>query len=385
MPGASRKAAIVGVYEHPTRWSPDKTAIQIQVEAGIEALRDAGLTMKDVDAIYTSGVPGLQPIVLAEYMGINPKILDSTSIGGSSFDSHVGHALHAINAGACEVALITYGATWNSGGVAVGTGGPRSEQAPPDNFENPYGPTTVGAYALVAQRHMHEFGTTSHQLAEIAVAMRRHASLNPLAKYRDPITVEDVLNSRMISDPLHMLDCCMISDGGGAVVVTSPERAASLGKKPVWVLGHGEAVTHTSNGKRDFTRMAASQSGPVAMQMAGVQHSDIDMAMIYDSFTITVLSTLENLGFCKIGEGGDFVSGGRIAIGGELPINTDGGGLSSNHPGMRGIFLIIEATKQIRGECGERQVPDCKIALVHGTGGWLGIRHSGVTLVLGGD
>jgi acetyl-CoA C-acetyltransferase len=283
------------------------------------------------------------------------------------------------------VALITYGATWNSGGVAVGTGGPRSETAPADNFENPYGPTTVGAYALVAKRHMHEFGTTPEQLAEIAVTMRRHASLNPLAKYRDPITVEDVLSSRMISDPLHMLDCCMISDGGGAVVVVSPRRARSLRKKPVWVLGHGEAVTHTSNGKRDFLRMAAGQSAPRALAMAGVTHADIDMAMIYDSFTITVLSTLENLGFCQIGEGGDFVSGGRIGLGGELPINTDGGGLSSNHPGMRGIFLIIEATHQIRGECGDRQVPDCKLALVHGTGGWLGIRHSGVTLVLGSD
>ena len=226
------------------------------------------------------------------------------------------------------------------------------------------GSRCLGAYALVAKRHMHEFGTTPEQLAEVAVTMRRHASLNPLAKYRDPITVEDVLNSRMISDPLHVLDCCMISDGGGAVVL-SPRRARSLRKKPVWVLGHGEAVTHTTNGKRDFLRMAAGQSGPRALAMAGVTHADIDLAMLYDSFTITVLNTLGNLGFCQIGEGGAFVSGGRIALGGELPINTDGGGLSSSHSGMRGIFLIIEATHQLRWECGDRQVPDGKLALVH--------------------
>ena len=385
MPGVSGKAAIAGVYEHPTRWAPDKTLIQIGAEAALGALADAGLKMSDVDALYMSGMPGLQPIIYAEYLGINPKILDSTSVGGSSFNSHVGHALYAIAAGACEVALITYGSNWSSAGVAVGTGGPRSESAPPDNFENPFGPTTVGAYALVAQRYMHEFGLTAEQLAEVAVTMRRHASLNPYAKYRDPLTIEDVLNSRMISDPLHMLDCCMISDGGGAIVVTSPRRARSLRKKPVLVLGHGEAVTHTSRGKRDFSRMAASQSGPRAMAMAGVTHDNIDMAMVYDSFTITVISTIENLGFCGIGEGGSFVQDGRIGLGGQLPLNTDGGGLSSNHPGMRGIFLVIEAVKQLRGECGDRQVPNCKVALTHGTGGWLGMRHSGVTLVLGAD
>jgi len=235
----------------------------------------------------------------------------------------------------------------------------------------------------VAQRHMYEFGTTAEQLAEIAVTIRRHASLNPVAKFRDPITVEDVLVSRIVSSPLHLLDCCIITDGGGAVVVTSAARARDLQKAPVYVLGGSEACCHTSMGNRDLTDMAAKQSGPRAMAMAGVTHDDIDMCMIYDSFTITVLETLENLGFCRKGEGGAFVQHGRIGLGGALPINTDGGGLSSNHPGMRGIFLVIEATKQLRGECGPRQVTDCEIALCHGTGGTLGLRHSGATVVLG--
>jgi acetyl-CoA C-acetyltransferase len=229
---------------------------------------------------------------------------------------------------------------------------------------------------------MHDFGTTSEQLAEVAVTMRLHASMNPAAKYRNPITVEDVLASRVVSSPLHLLDCCIISDGGGALVITSAERAHDLRKKPVYILGAGETVRHAARGQRDFHDIAASQSGRLAFERTGVKHSDIDMAMIYDSFTITVVETLENLGFCKRGEGGAFVSGGRLRYDGALPINTDGGGLSSNHPGMRGIFLVIEATKQLRAQCGPRQVKDCNIALVHGTGGSLGLRHSGATLIL---
>ena len=230
---------------------------------------------------------------------------------------------------------------------------------------------------------MHEFGTTAEQLAEIAVTIRRHASLNPAAKFRDLITVEDVLTSRIVSSPLHLLDSCIITDGGGALVVTSAERARDLKQRPVYVLGGSEACCHTAAGMRDLTDMAAAQSGPRALAMAGVTHKDIDMCMVYDSFTITVLETLENLGFCQKGEGGAFVQDGRIGLDGALPVNTDGGGLSSNHPGMRGIFLVIEATKQLRGECGARQVKDCQIALCHGTGGMLGLRHSGATLILG--
>jgi acetyl-CoA acetyltransferase len=215
------------------------------------------------------------------------------------------------------------------------------------------------------------------------VTIRRHAAMNPVARYRDPITVADVLASRVVASPLHLLDCCIISDGAGAVVVTSAERARDGAKRPVRVLGGAEALCHTARGRRDLTEMAAKQSGPRALAMAGVRHADIDLCMLYDSFTITVLLTLENLGFCGKGEGGAFVQGGRLGLGGALPTNTDGGGLSSNHPGMRGIFLVIEAVRQLRGECGERQVADCTVALCHGTGGMLGLRHSGVTMILG--
>jgi acetyl-CoA C-acetyltransferase len=375
-------AVIAGVYEHPTRWAPEKTAYQIHAESARGALADAGLTIKDVDGFFTAGVGPIGIMTLAEHLSLNPRYHDSTNIGGSSFVAHVIHAAAAIAAGLCEVALITYGSTASSERFAVGTGGV-SAGDPPDQFESPYGPTVVGSYALVAQRHMHEFGTTSEQLAEIAVTIRRHASLNPAAKFRDSITVEDVLASRIVSSPLHLLDCCIISDGGGAVVVTSAARARDLPRRPVRILGGSEALCHTSNGKRDLTDIAAKQSGPRAMTMAGIRHDDIGLCMIYDSFTITVLETLENLGFCKKGEGGAFVQNGRIGLGGALPVNTDGGGLSSNHPGMRGIFLVIEAVKQLRGECGPRQVEDCEVALCHGTGGLLGLRHSGVTLILG--
>ena len=376
------KTAVAGVYEHPLRWAPHKTQYQIMAESARGALDDAGLSIKDVDGLFTSGVSGMGIVSLAEHLNLNPDFLDSNSIGGSSFVSHTAHAAAAIAAGYCNVALILYGSKWSSDRFAIGTGGAGGGD-PSEQFENCYGPTTVGDYALTAQRHMHEFGTTSEQLAEIAVTMRRHASMNPLAKFRDPITVEDVMTSRIVSSPLHLLDCCMISDGGGAVVVTSAERARDLKKKPVHLLGAAEACYHTSAGVRDLTNAAAKQSGPKALERAGVAHKDINMAMIYDSFTITVLVTLESLGFCKKGEGGAFVQNGRIGLGGALPINTDGGGLSSNHPGMRGIFLVIEATKQLRGECGDRQVKDCKIAMVHGTGGTLGLRHSGASLVLG--
>jgi acetyl-CoA C-acetyltransferase len=375
------KAAVAGVYEHPLRWAPHKTQYQIMAESARGALEDAGLSIKNVDGLFTSGVSGMGIVSLAEHINLNPDYLDSNSIGGSSFVSHTAHAAAAVAAGYCNVALILYGSKWSSDRFAIGTGGAGGGD-PSEQFENCYGPTTVGDYALTAQRHMHEFGTTSEQLAEVAVTMRRHASMNPLAKFRDPITVDDVMASRVVSSPLHLLDCCMISDGGGAIVVTSAERARDLRKKPVHILGAAESCYHTSAGMRDLTDAAAKKSGPTALARAGVAHKDINMAMIYDSFTITVVVTLESLGFCKKGEGGAFVQNGRIGLGGALPINTDGGGLSSNHPGMRGIFLVIEATKQLRGECGDRQVPNCNLAFCHGTGGTLGLRHSGASLVL---
>jgi acetyl-CoA C-acetyltransferase len=380
----SHKCAVVGAYEHPTRFAPDKTMYQIMAESIRGALDDCGLTIKDVDGLLTAGMGmGAMAIVgFCDYLNLTPNFVDSTNIGGSSFVAHAAHAAAAINAGLCEVAVVVYGSTAASSRFAIGTGGGGGGGDPCDQYEFPFGPTTVGAYAMIAQRHMHDYGTTPEQLAEIAVTMRLHASMNPVAKYRDPITVEDVLASRLISSPLHLLDCCIISDGGGALVITSAERARDLKKKPAYILGAGETVRHAARGKRDFLEIAAAQSGRLAFERSGVAHKDIDMAMIYDSFTITVLATLENLGFCKRGEGGAFVSGGRLRFDGDFPINTDGGGLSSNHPGMRGMFLVIEAVKQLRNECGPRQVKDCKIALAHGTGGALGTRHSGATLIL---
>jgi acetyl-CoA C-acetyltransferase len=380
----SHKTALVGVYEHPARYAPDKTMFQIMAESIRGALDDAGLTIKDVDGISTAGIGmGAMGIVgFCDYMNLTPNFMDGTNIGGSSFVAHTAHAAAAIHAGLCNVAVVVYGSNAASARFAIGTGGGGGGGDPCDQYEFPYGPTTVGAYAMIAQRHMHDYGTKPEQLAEIAVTMRHHASMNPVAKYRDPITVEDVLASRIISSPLHLLDCCIISDGGGALVLTSAERARDLKKKPAYIIGAGETARHAARGQRDFLEIAAHQSGQLAFERAGVSHKDIDMAMIYDSFTITVLSTLENLGFCKRGEGGAFVTGGRLRYDGELPINTDGGGLSSNHPGMRGMFLVIEAVKQLRGECGPRQVKDCRIALVHGTGGALGTRHSGATLIL---
>jgi len=380
----SRKTAVVGAYEHPTRFAPDKTMYQIMSESIRGALDDAGLTIKDVDGICTAGIgmSGMGIIGLCDYLNLTPNFVDSTSIGGCSFVAHTAHAAAAIAAGLCEVAVVVYGSQISSSRFAIGTGGGGGGGEPCEQYDAPFGVTTVGAYAMIAQRHMHEYGTTPEQLAEVAVTMRLHASMNPAAKYRDPITVEDVLASRVISSPLHLLDCCIISDGGGALVITSAERARDLKKKPVYILGAAETTRHGGAGHRDYLENAAAQTGRLAFERAGVKHSDIDMAMIYDSFTITVISQLENLGFCKRGEGGAFVSGGRLRFDGDFPINTDGGGLSSNHPGMRGIFLVIEATKQLRGECGPRQVKDCKIALAHGTGGALGTRHSGATLIL---
>lgn len=388
-----RGAAIVGIHEHVTRYAPDKSELQIQGESVIKALEDAGLTKNDVEGLFTASSSirnsGLN---LADYLNMYPKYVDNTTVGGGSFEFHLSHALTAIAAGRINCAVITYSSLARSGGVSVGTGGvarfghPRLDPAP-DSFEELYGLTTVGLYAMIAQRHMQQYGTTSEQLAEIAVAIRKHASYNPEAMFRDPITVDSVVNARVISSPLHLLDCCLISDGGGAVVVASPELARNCKQRPVWVLGVGEAVAHQGAGKRDLIYIAAKQSHEPAFAMAGVTHKDIDMAMIYDSFTITVLETLEDLGFCKKGEGGDFVSGGRLQVGGELPINTDGGGLSSNHPGMRGIFLLLEATRQLRHQFTgtPRQVENCQVALCHGTGGALGSRHSGGTVILGRD
>jgi acetyl-CoA C-acetyltransferase len=382
----SGSIAIAGVHEYESRWAPDKTSFQIMGECTRDALADAGLGLEDVDGLFgasmTMGAMGI--VQLCEYLNIKPRYFDGTNIGGSSFVSHVAHAAAAIHAGLCEVALIVYGSTAASDAMAIGTGN-ASGRDPSAAFVSPYGMTLVSSYAMVAQRHMHEYGTTSEQLADIAVSTRHHASLNPHAKMRQPITREDVLESRVIADPLHLLDCCIISDGGGAVIVTSLERAKDLRRPPIIVLGTGEAVAHREIGSPDLMTIAARQSGEHAFSMAGLRPTDIDFCTIYDSFTITVLATLENLGFCKPGEGGPFVENGGIGLGGRLPVNPDGGGLSSNHSGMRGIFLVIEAVRQLRGGLGPRQVEGAELALAHGTGGYLGLMHSGATLILRKD
>ncbi|MFI0352263.1 acetyl-CoA acetyltransferase [Actinomadura sp. 9N407] len=374
-----RRAGIVGVAESDIGKTPHLTVLSQQALAARDALAEAGLGKDDVDAVFTAGGWGWAPtLTLAEYLGIQPRYTDSTNIGGSSFEAHVGHATAAIRAGLIDVALITYGSTQR-------TGRSRGRAAPPQltaQFELPYGlPQPVGAYALAAMRHMHEYGTTPEQLAEVAVAAREWARLNPRAPSHEPLTVADVLASPMICEPLHKLDCCLVTDGGGAVVVAAEDRFPDVATTPVEVLGHGETHTHaTISNMPDLTVTGAAQSGPAAMRMAGVAHDDLDVVEIYDSFTITVLLTLESLGFCKPGEAGDFISGGRAAPGGAFPMNTNGGGLSYTHPGMYGIFLLIEAARQLRGECGDRQVPGAELALVHGTGGVL---SSTSTVILG--
>ena len=371
-------AAVVGIHEYESRFDPQASELSIEAESARRALDDAGLEKSDVDALYSH-----HGWNLAEYMNMFPDVIDTTQMGGGSYEFFAAHAAAAKAAGQCEVALVTYGSTGRSGGRAVERNPIRGRvPALPDGFEEPYGPTTLGRYALVARRHMHEFGTTSEQLAAISVSTRKHASTNPFAVFRDPITVDDVLNSRMVSDPLHLLDCCIVSDGGGAFIITSAARAKDLKKKPVYILGTGQAVAHPGIGNRDLTTIAAGQSHKHAFEEAGVTHKDIDLLMAYDSFTITVLTTIENLGFVKKGEGGAFVESGALDLDGKLPTNTDGGGLSSNHPGQRGIFLIFESVRQLRGEREGNQLKDPKLALAHGTGGSLSTRHSGGTIIL---
>ncbi len=373
-------AAIVGVAESDLGYTPGKSALQLQAQAALAALDDAGLTLREVDALFCAGNWAWSPnLMLAEYLGIQPHYTDGTNIGGASFELHVGHAVAGIQAGLFDVALIAYGSTQRSD---RSRNRPRHAATLTEQYELPYGlPAPVGAYALAAMRHMHEFGTTSEQLAEVAVATRKWAALNEKAMMREPITVEDVFRSRWIAEPLHLLDCCLVTDGGGAVVVTSAARARDLRKPPVWVLGHGETHTHnTIASMPDLTITGAVDSGRAAFAMAGVTPSEIDVAEIYDSFTITVILSLEALGFCGRGEGGAFVGGQRTAPAGEFPMNTNGGGLSYCHPGMYGIFLLIEATRQLRDECGLRQVPGARLALAHGTGGVL---SSAATVILG--
>jgi acetyl-CoA acetyltransferase len=370
-------AAIAGVAESRLgEVGPGVTPLDLIGEATIAALDDAGLHKSDVDGLFSaSAYYNLVSLDVAEYLGIRPRFQDTTNFGGSSFVTHVFHAAAAISAGLCDVALIVYGSTQRSDAGRLVS---RSEQLPYEAPSRPRFP--VSMYALAASRHMHELGTTRAQLAEVAVAARAWAGLNPRAFVREPLRVDEVLGSRFVSAPLTRLDCCLVTDGGGAVIVTSAERARTLRRQPVYMLGAGEATTHRHISQMpDLTRTAAVESSAAAYASARLGPSDVDVVQLYDAFTISTIVLLEDLGFCSKGEGGPFVSGGRIAPGGQLPVNTSGGGLSYCHPGMLGIFLVIEATRQLRREAGERQV-NADVALVHGSGGVL---SSHATALLG--
>ncbi|WP_375391655.1 thiolase domain-containing protein [uncultured Sphingomonas sp.] len=376
------QAYVAGAWEHPTRHAPDKSTPQLHAECAAGALADAGLSLADVDGYFCAGdAPGFGGMSMTDYMGLKVRHIDSSETGGSSYILHVNHAAQAIAAGHCSVALVTL------------AGRPRTEpfrgfrmNAPETAFEGWVGATTHNSYAMCAARHMYEYGTTSEQLAWIKVAASTHAQHNEHAMLRDVVTVEDVLSSPMISDPLHRLDCCVVSDGGGALIVVAPEVAKSLKRPLVAVRGAGEAVKGPAGGVNlDLTTSAAAQSGPAAFAEAGVTPADIKYASIYDSFTITVLIQLEDLGFCAKGEGGRFVADGNLISGaGKLPFNTDGGGLCNNHPTNRGgITKVIEAVRQLRGEAHPAvQVPDCDLAVATGIGGSLGVRHGAATLIM---
>ena len=383
-----RKACIAGAFEHPLRKAEQHSTAQLHAECARGALADAGLALSDVDGYFCAGdAPGLGPLSMVDYLGLRLRHLDSTETGGSSYLIHVAHAAQAIAAGKCNVALITLAGKPRTDASSAK---PREYGAtsPDVAFESPFGMNTVAGYALVARRHMHEYGTTAEQLAWIKVAAAAHAQHNPHAMLRTPVTVEDVVNSPLVSDPLHRLDCCVVSDGGGALVVTRPEIARSLGRPIVSVMGAGESVRGAFGGWGGLLTTGARQSGALAFAEAGVTPADIQYASIYDSFTITVLLQLEDLGFCAKGQGGRFVQDGNLISGiGRLPFNTDGGGLCNNHPANRGgITKVIEAVRQLRGEAHPKvQVANCGLALAQGTGGNLGTRHGSATLILGRD
>ncbi len=376
------RAWIAGAYEHPRREIRDRSIPQLHAEVALGALADAGLDISDVDGYLCDSSAGFGAISMADYLNLRPRYVDSTETGGSSYLVHVGHAAAAIATGRCQVALITMAGLGRSGRAPSA----RSSGSPEAAFESTWGMSAISGYALAAQRHMFEFGTTSAQLAEVKVAASLHAQHNPHAFLRNPVTVEEVLDSPVISSPLHRLDCCVVTDGGGAVVVVSPEVARDLGRRSVKVLGQAEAVKHTGNGRIDLTFTGAASTGPEAFAQAGVTPADVDYVSLYDSFTITVVQTIEDLGFCAKGEGGRFVlDGALVAPDGRLPFNTDGGGLCNNHPSNRGgMTKIIEAVRQLRGEAHPAvQVPNCEVALAHGTGGSIGTRMGSATLILG--
>lgn len=371
------RAAIVGIG-NTKRWNaPGRTPFDQLQEAAVLALEDCGLTLKDVDglfcAISSSGLPVLN---VAERLGISPRHADGTMVGGASFLFHLQSAIAALENGLCDVALICYGSN------QLSAGGRLVSMPDPQPYEAPYKPRyPISSYALAAARHMHDYGTTRENLADVALSARAWANLNPDAYARGPLTRDKILASRLVSDPITRADCCLVTDGGAALVVTRSDRARDLAQKPAYILGTGVAVSHRQIAAMpDLTTTAAAESSRRAYAMAGIGPADIDHVMVYDAFTITTLLFLEDLGFCPKGEGGDFISSGAIAPGGSLPVNTNGGGLSCNHPGMYGLFTIIEAVEQLRGACGPRQVQGAEIALAHANGGVL---SSQATAILG--
>ncbi len=374
--------AIAGVGLAGCGEAPGWSEMEIAAAAAKNALDDAGLTARDVDGIVIASTNiFMSGLALAEHLGVRPKFTESSMVGGSSFVGHLIPAMLALNAGLCDTILVAYGSNQRTG-TGRSEAGRHKMALDPQVFEHPYKPfNPPTSYALAAARHMHQYGTTRAQLAEIAVAARKWAQLNPEAFAREPLTVDEVLESRMVSDPLSVRDCCLVTDGGGAYVLKRANEAQDLKKAPAYLLGVGAAHWHRQiSSMPDLTVTAATESGERAFEMAGLAPQDVDVVELYDAFTINTLLFLEDLGFCKKGEGGAFVSGGRIAPGGSLPVNTNGGGLSCVHPGMYGIFLLIEAVRQLRGEAGQRQVPDAAVALAHGNGGVL---SSQITAILG--
>ncbi|MFI0815062.1 thiolase C-terminal domain-containing protein [Streptomyces sp. NPDC021098] len=387
MTPAPRKVAVVGVALADCGRVDGPTPYALHAQAARRALADSGLDRSVVDGFASAGLGTLAPVEVAEYLGLRPRWTDSTAVGGATWEVMAAHAADAIAAGHARAVLLVYGSTARAdiragrrtANLSFGARGPLQ-------FEVAYGHTLVAKYAMAARRHMHEYGTTLEQLADIAVQARANAAHNPDAMFREPITVDDVLSGPMIADPFTKLHCCIRSDGGCAVLLAAEDLVADTAKAPVWVLGSGTALSHSAMSEwDDFTVSPAAASGRDAFARAGVRPSDIDVAELYDAFTYMTLVTLEDLGFCAKGEGGAFASGGRLTLGGALPVNTDGGGLSACHPGMRGLFLLVEAVRQLRGEAGERQVRKAggrlpELAVASGTGGWF---CSSGTVVLG--
>ncbi len=374
-------AVVAGVATFGCGEATGFTEMEVLARAAREAVADAGLKMSDIDGLCTASVLStMWPMPVTEYLGINPRYINGTMVGGSSFVAHILPAMMALQSGQCNAVLVCYGSTQRTSTFGRAEIAKARRVMDPQPYENPYEPMQpLSAYALAAKRHMHQYGTTRRQLAEVAVAARAWAQRNPEAFMRDPLSIDDVLKARMVSDPLSVRDCCLVTDGGGAFVLTRADRAKDLPKKPVYVLGNATANWNRQiSSMHDLTVTAASQSGREAFAMAGMAPKDIDVLELYDAFTINTLLFLEDLGFCKKGEAGAFVEGGRIAPGGELPVNTNGGGLSCTHPGMYGIFTVIEAVRQLRGEAGERQVAGVKTALAHGNGGTLSSQSTAI-------